>query len=55
MRIQLLASAKNDLLAGYDFYQKQSDGLGKYFVDNLYTDIDRFTNYCWCPPSLQQW
>lgn len=40
MKIQLLASAGQDLIEGFEFYNKQSDGLGQYFLDTLYSDID---------------
>lgn len=40
MKIQLLRSAQQDLIDGYRFYEKQSEGLGPYFLDTLYSDID---------------
>ena len=40
MRIKILSAAENDLEKGYRFYEAQSHGLGYYFLDSLYTDID---------------
>lgn len=40
MRITILGAAESDLEAGYRFYESQADGLGTYFLDTLYSDID---------------
>ncbi len=40
MKIKILSSANQDLIDGYYFYEKQSDGVGSYFLDSLYSDID---------------
>jgi len=40
MTIQILASASQDLLDGYRFYEKQAEGVGAYFLDTLFSDID---------------
>ena len=40
MKIEILASASRDLIDGYHFYEKQTGGLGNYFLDSLYSDID---------------
>lgn len=40
MKIRILASAKQDLKDGYHFYDEQNKGLGSYFIDTLYSDID---------------
>ncbi len=45
MRIQILDSAKQDLIDGYSFYEKQSYYLGNYFLDSLYSDIDSLLIY----------
>jgi hypothetical protein len=39
MRIEILDSAENDLLDGFKFYERQSKGLGDYFLDSLFSDI----------------
>ncbi len=40
MRIEILVSAQDDLIAGYNFYENRSQGLGNYFLDSLFSDID---------------
>ena len=40
MRIEILYEAENDLLAGANFYKRRGAGLGEYFLDSLYSDID---------------
>lgn len=40
MKVKILASARQDLIDGYRFYEKQSEGVGTYFLDTLYSDID---------------
>lgn len=40
MRIKILPSARQDLVDGYWFYEKQSPGLGSYFKDTIFSDID---------------
>jgi hypothetical protein len=40
VKIRILASAARDLTDGYSFYEKQGAGLGRYFLDSLYSDID---------------
>ncbi len=39
VKIRLLESAKEDLRAGYWFYEDQSAGLGEYFLDCLQADV----------------
>jgi hypothetical protein len=38
MKIKILASASQDLIDGYWFYEKQAEGLGTYFLDSLFKD-----------------
>jgi plasmid stabilization system protein ParE len=45
MKIEVLRDAQRDLLAGYDFYERQSPGLGAYFLDSLFSDIDSLVLY----------
>ncbi|EGW21630.1 type II toxin-antitoxin system RelE/ParE family toxin [Methylobacter tundripaludum] len=40
MKIQIQRSAQRDLIDGYRFYEQQAEGLGSYFVDTLFSDID---------------
>ena len=40
MKIKILSSASQDLIEGYRFYERQSKGVGSYFLNSLYSDID---------------
>lgn len=40
MNINILEEAKQDLVDGFYFYESQSSGLGNYFHDSLFSDID---------------
>jgi plasmid stabilization system protein ParE len=40
MKVTILDAAERDLESGHRFYEKQSQGLGIYFLDSLYSDID---------------
>lgn len=40
MKIRILSCAIRDLVEGYRFYEKQRPGIGSYFLDALYADID---------------
>ena len=40
MRVKILSAAEDDLVEAYRFYEVQADGLGTYFLDTLYSDID---------------
>ena|SRR5437763_16204716 len=43
MNVQILDLAKEDLIQGWHFYEKKEAGLGGYFLDSLYSDIDSLT------------
>lgn len=45
MRIEILSDAEDDLVAGAKFYERQGVGLGEYFLDSLYSDIDSLLIY----------
>jgi len=40
MRIEILDAAEQDLIAGFGFYERQSPGLGDYFLDSIFADIE---------------
>lgn len=40
MQVRVARSAETDLLEGYAFYERQQAGIGEYFLDSLFTDID---------------
>lgn len=35
MRVTILDAAEKDIEEGYHFYERQSSGLGAYFLDSL--------------------
>lgn len=45
MRVKILVAAERDLEEGYRFYERQSPGLGSYFLDSLYSDIDSLSYF----------
>ena len=45
MKIKVLSSAIEDLYEGRLFYEKQGEGLGEYFFDSLFSDIDSLVLY----------
>ena len=45
MKIRILASAIGDLQDGKDFYDRQGLGVGDYFQDCLFSDIDSLVLY----------
>ena len=45
MRISIQPSALADLKAGFRFYERKARGLGNYFLDSLYSDIDSLQLY----------
>jgi hypothetical protein len=40
VRIEILDEALDDLDGGFHFYENQEIGLGSYFLDCLFSDID---------------
>lgn len=50
MTIRLLSLAEADLLAGYHFYERQSDGVGNYFLDTIYSEIESLHLYAGIHP-----
>lgn len=45
MKIEILDSAEDDLIDGFKFYENQSRGLGDYFLDSLFSDIESLRVY----------
>ena len=45
MRIKIIPSAMGDLADGWEFYDQQGSGLGNYFSDSLFSDIDSLAIY----------
>ena len=45
MKVRVLRSAFDDLAAGRQFYDRQEEGVGQYFFDSLFSDIDSLVLY----------
>lgn len=45
MNIEILDEAQEDLIQGFRFYESQEPGLGAYFLDCLFSDIDSLLVY----------
>ena len=45
MKVRVLRSAFNDLAAGRQFYDRQEQGVGQYFFESLFSDIDSLVLY----------
>ena len=50
MIIRILDDAEQDLIDGFDFYNSQEPGLGDYFIDSLFSDIDSLHLYAGIHP-----
>jgi len=40
MRVEVLDEAEQDLVDGAHFYEAKEPGLGQYFLDSLFSDVD---------------
>ena len=40
MKIKILEEVEQDLIDGFRFYEAQNFGLGQYFLDSLFSDIN---------------
>ncbi|MDR4493260.1 MAG: type II toxin-antitoxin system RelE/ParE family toxin [Nitrospirales bacterium] len=45
MKIKILSSALDDLHKGRLFYERQGEGVGEYFFDTVFADIDSLALY----------
>ena len=45
MKIEILDAAEQDLVDGFKFYEIQYRGLGHYFLDSVYADIESLYLY----------
>jgi plasmid stabilization system protein ParE len=45
MKIEILSIAMSDIQSGQHFYEHQQEGLGTYFLDSLFSDIDSLLLY----------
>jgi len=53
MKIRILQSAVEDLHTGRLFYENQAEGIGTYFFDSLFSDIDSLALYAGIHPQFQ--
>ena len=52
MRIEILSDAEDDLVAGAKFYERRRAGLGEYFLNSLYSDIDSLILFAGIHPLI---
>jgi plasmid stabilization system protein ParE len=52
MKIVILPSARDDLADGFRFYEQQEEGLGDYFLESLFSDIDSLRLYAGIHPKI---
>lgn len=45
MKVRVLRPALEDLASGREFYNQQEEGVGDYFVDSLFSEIDSLVLY----------
>ena len=45
MKVRVLRSALDDLAAGRRFYDRQQKGVGAYFFDSLFSEIDSLAQH----------
>lgn len=45
MKVVVLDEAEQDLEDGYWFYENQQEGIGDYFLNQLFTDLDSLPQY----------
>lgn len=53
MKIRILGAARQDLVSGFRFYEAQEDGLGSFFLDSLFSDIDSLRLYAGIHPVVE--
>lgn len=54
IHIRILDAAQQDLVTGYRFYEAQAQGLGSYFLDSLYADIDSLLFFAGIHQMIQE-
>ena len=45
MKLRILELAEADLLGGYQFYECQTAGIGSYFLESIFSDIESLRLY----------
>lgn len=49
--VRISVSAERDMLIGFDFYETRAAGLGQYFLDSVFSDIDALALYAGVHPK----
>ena len=52
MKIVILPSVRDDLEAGFQYYERQQEFLGEYFLDSLFSDIDSLRLFAGIHPKV---
>lgn len=52
MKIEILDEAQDDLIKGFQFYERLHGGLGSNFLDSLFSDIDALLHFCGIHPIV---
>ncbi len=55
MKIFDSRAAQEDFLAGFRFYEQQAQGVGDYFLDALFSNIDSLVLYAGIHPQIQRY
>ena len=50
MHVEILDCAHEDMADGYVFYERQASGLGAYFSDTLYSEMESLQLYAGIHP-----
>jgi len=51
MKVHILDEAEQDIINSFRFYEAQQEGLGDYFLDSLFSDIDSLQFYAGIHPK----
>lgn len=49
--VRIGASAERDLIVGFNFYERQATGLGQYFLDSPFSEVDALALYAGVHPK----
>lgn len=52
MKIEILDEAQEDLIQGFRFYERLDQGVGSYFLDCLFSDIDSLLKFSGIHPVI---
>jgi hypothetical protein len=53
MIVHILDPAKDDLAEGFWFYESRDQGLGHYFLDTIYAEIDKLESTAGIHPMYE--